>query len=114
MSAVSWNQILTWALAAFFLLGAIINTFATKVVVPEFRRWGYPDRWNFITAGMELVVAILLVAPQTFRFGVALGGAIMIVAIGTVIRAREYRRALPPFIVLVLLIVAGWRMLPLH
>jgi hypothetical protein len=32
----------------------------------------------------------------------------MLVAIATVVRHREYRRAAPPFIVFVLLAILGW------
>lgn len=37
-----------------------------------------------------------------------LGAGVMLAAIATVAWHREYRRAVPPFIVLVLLVVVGW------
>jgi hypothetical protein len=95
------------ALAAFFALGFVINTFAVKLVGPDYRRWGYPDWFHFVTGGLELIVALLLPATATRLFGGALGGAIMLAAIATVVYHREYPRAAPPLIVLVLLAVVG-------
>jgi hypothetical protein len=116
MSDVTWLQplvrvlpaILPWALAAFFTLGFVINTFMVKLVGPEYRRWGYPDWFHFVSGGLELAVALLLPAVATRLFGVVLGCAIMLAAIATVLYHREYRRAAPPLIVLVLLV--GWMM----
>jgi hypothetical protein len=111
MSAISWVQGLSLALAAFFVLGFVINTFAVKLVGPEYRRWGYPDWFHFVTGGVELIVALLLPAIATRLFGVALGSAIMLAAIATVLYHREYKRAGPPLIVLALLGVVGRAML---
>jgi hypothetical protein len=110
MSAISWVQALTLALAAFFVLGFFINTFALKLVGPEYHRWGYPDWFHFVSGGLELVVALLLPATKMRPFGVALGCAIMLAAMATVIYHREYLRAVPPFIVFVLLAIVGWTM----
>jgi hypothetical protein len=111
VSTISWSQILTLALAAFFLLGFVINTFVVKLVGADYKRWGYPDWFHFVSGGLELVVALLLPAMKTRPFGIALGCAIMFAAVATVIYHCEYRRAVPPFIVLVLLLIVGWTML---
>jgi hypothetical protein len=108
MSALPWIQILNWALIAFFMLGFLINTFAVQLVGPEYRRWGYPDWFHFVSGSLELAVALLLLKNVTRPFGVALGSSIMLVAIATVVRHREYRRAAAPFIVFVLLSIVGW------
>ncbi|MFZ1922379.1 MAG: DoxX family protein [Xanthobacteraceae bacterium] len=108
MMSLSWIAILTWSVAGFFVLGAVINTFATKLVGPEYRRWGYPGWFHFVSGASELAVALLLPAMATRLFGVALGAGVMLAAIATVAWHREYRRAVPPFIVLVLLVVVGW------
>jgi len=107
MSALPWIEILSWALAAFFVLGFFINTFAVKKVGPEYRRWGYPDWFHFVSGGLDLIVALLLPAASTRPYGVALGCSIMLAAIATVVFHREYRRALPPSIVFTLLAIVG-------
>jgi hypothetical protein len=56
-------------------------------------------------------VALLLPATVTRPLGIALGGVIMLAAVATVIYHREHPRALPPYIVLVLLAILGWTML---
>ena len=111
MSTISWLQGLAWALSAFFTLGFVINTFAVKKVGPEYERWGYPDWFHFVSGGLELLVALLLPATVTRPFGIVLGGAIMLAAIATVIYHREHPRAVPPFIVFVLLAILGSTML---
>ena len=111
MSTISWLQGLAWALSAFFTLAFVINTFAVKKVGPEYERWGYPDWFHFVSGGLELLVALLLQATVTRPFGIVLGGAIMLAAIATVIYHREHPRAVPPFIVFVLLAILGRTML---
>ena len=108
MSGVFAIQILEWALAAFFGLAFVINTFLVKVVNPDYLRWGYPDWFHFVSGGLDLVAALLLMAPATRVFGVALGCAIMLAAVATVTYHREYKRALPPVVVLGLLAIVGW------
>jgi len=108
MSGLLSMQILSCALSAFFALGFVIDTFAVKMVGPEYQRWGYPDWFHFVTGGLELVVALLLPLAMTRLFGVTLGGAIMIAAIATVIYHHEFHRAVAPFAVLVLLAIVGW------
>lgn len=110
VQGVTWVQGLTWALAAFFTLGFVINTFAVKLIGPEYERWGYPDWFHFVSGGLELVVALLLPAMTTRPFGIALGAAIMAAAMATVIYHREYARAIAPCIVFVLLGLTGWMM----
>jgi hypothetical protein len=111
MTAISWIEAPSFALAAFFVLGFVINTFAVKLVGPDYRRWGYPDWFHFLSGGLDLVVALLLPALVTRPFGVALGCGIMLAAMATVIYHREYPRAIPPFIVFALLTIVGWTML---
>jgi hypothetical protein len=111
MSDLLWSEVLAWALAAFFVIGFVINTFAVKLVGPEYRRWGYPDWFHFVSGGMDIAVAFLLPAAATRPYGVALGSGIMLVAMATVVRHREYHRAVPPLIVFALLALVGWTMM---
>jgi hypothetical protein len=61
-----------------------------------------------VSGSLELAVALLLLKNVMRPLGVALGCSIMLVAIATVVRHREYRRAAAPFIVFVLLAILGW------
>jgi hypothetical protein len=110
MAYFTWNLMLAWALAAFFALGGAINILAPGSTVAEYRRWGYPDWFHFVTGALEFATALLLLSATTRLFGAGLGCAIMLAAAATVIAHAEYRRAAPPVVVLVLAAVVGWTM----
>jgi DoxX-like family len=107
MSHLVWN-VLAWALAAFFTVGAVINVLALGSTAAEYRRWGYPDWFHFVTGALELATAALLALTATRLFGAGLGGAIMVAAAATVIVHREYVHAALPVLVLVLLAIVAW------
>jgi hypothetical protein len=108
MSHLAWNLILVWAVAAFFTLGAVINVLAPGSTADEYRRWGYPDWFHFVTGALELATAVLLAVTATRLLGAGLGGAVMLAAAGTVIIHGEYVRAVPPIAVLILLAIVAW------
>jgi hypothetical protein len=108
MFHLAWNLILAWALAAFFTLGAVINVIAPGSTAAEYRRWGYPDWFHFVTGALELATAVLLAVAATRLLGAGLGGAVMLAATATVIVHGEYVRATPPVAVLILLGIVAW------
>ena len=57
MFHLSWNSILSWAIAAFFVLGGVINVLALGSTTAEYRRWGYPDWFHFATGALEFATA---------------------------------------------------------
>jgi hypothetical protein len=111
MFHLSWNSILSWAIAAFFVLGGVINVLALGSTTAEYRRWGYPDWFHFATGVLEFATAILLALTTTRLLGAGLGAAVMLAAIVTVVFHGEYVRAAPPAIVLVLLAIIAWAVL---
>jgi hypothetical protein len=108
MFHLAWTQILAWALAAFFTLGGVINLLAPESTAAEYKRWGYPDWFHFVTAALELATAVLLAVTATRLWGAGLGAAVMVAATATVIYYAEYVRAVPPIVVLILLAVLAW------
>jgi hypothetical protein len=108
MSHLAWSLILAWALAAFFTLGAVINVVAPGSTAAEYRRWGYPDWFRFVTGALDLMTAVLLMLTATRLLGAELGGAVMLAAAATVTVHREYVRAAPPVAVLILLTIVAW------
>jgi hypothetical protein len=108
MSLPVWSLILGWAVAAFFVLGGVINALALGSTAAEYQRWGYPDWFHFVTAALEFATAILLAFAATRLFGAALGGAVMLAAVATVTVHGEYVRATPPIIVVALLAIVAW------
>ena len=81
--------ILTAALAVIFVVAGIINIIGRGTVKTDFARWGFPDGFNIVCGGLELVGAALLLPPSTKFWGLALLGMIMAGAIFSLLRYRE-------------------------
>jgi uncharacterized protein YybS (DUF2232 family) len=108
MSLFTWNATLAWVLAAFFIVGSVINVLAPGSTAAEYQRWGYPDWFHFVTGALELAAAVLLALTSTRLLGAGLGVVVMLAAIATVVLHGEYFRAAPPFVVLILLALVIW------
>lgn len=104
-------EILTWLIAAFFLVGASINAVAPASIRADYARWGYPAWFHAVTALLEVAVVVLLLVPGGRMAGVVLGLLVMMAATGTTLFHREYKRAIAPAVVLLLLLTLGWSLL---
>ena len=107
-STLSGRSSLQWVLAAFFLLGSAINIIAPGSTAADYQRWGYPAWFHFVTGAMELATCVLLITPPARPFGAALGSAVMLGAITTLLVHGEYAHAGLPAGILALLILVGW------
>jgi DoxX-like family len=85
----------------------VIDVLALGSTAAEYRRWGYPDWFHFVTGALELATAVLLAFPATRLLGAGLGGAVMLAAGATVAVHGEHVRATPPIVVLLLLAVVA-------
>src|ERR1700744_4684492 len=95
MSKISWRQVSVHqvpehrvsalALAAFFVVGSLSNIFAPGSIYEEYLRWGYPHWFHFVTGSLELTAAVLLAQARSRLWGAALGCAVMLAALATVI-----------------------------
>lgn len=103
-----WGAIVTGVLVAFFTFGGIGNIFVSPDIAEDYRRWGYPNGFHYLTGGIELTTAGLLALRRTRLWGVMLGSGVMLAAAGTVTVHGEYSHAVAPLIVLTLLLLAGW------
>lgn len=108
MHRLDWPSVLRWLLAAFFVFGGIGNIFASQTVLADYARWGYPDWFHYVTGILELSVAALLILWPRRLYGSILGGAVMLVAAGTVVLHGEYSHAITPFIVFCFSLLVGW------
>ncbi|GGB21804.1 DoxX family protein [Allosediminivita pacifica] len=100
-----WRHVVPCSLAAFFVLGGTLNFFASEDILSDYQRWGYPGWFHYVTAMLEWVAALLLAIPATRIYGSLLGCALMFAAGGTVLIHGEYDHALPPLVVLMLLVL---------
>jgi hypothetical protein len=100
---ISTINVFAWLLALAFAGAGIGNAAGGAAIQAQFQRWGYPAWWNFVTAGLEIFDAGLIVFPATRWFGLALGAAVMIAAAGTVVWRRAYKH-LPPCLLFIALI----------
>ncbi|AEM40620.1 hypothetical protein KVU_0781 [Ketogulonicigenium vulgare WSH-001] len=96
---------LGWALAAFFVLGGVVNWIGTPSARADYARWGYPRWFHYVTALCELTAAALLVSPFTQIWGAALAALVMAAACTTVIKHKELGHLPAPAIVLVLCLI---------
>jgi uncharacterized membrane protein YphA (DoxX/SURF4 family) len=113
--------ILTAALAVIFVVAGIINIIGRGTVKTDFARWGFPDGFNIVCGGLELVGAALLLPPSTRFWGLALLGMIMTGAIFSLLRYREPISHLAPALGIATLLAldaitlsAGSFLAPLH
>jgi hypothetical protein len=109
MSKISWRRVLPLALAAFFVVGSLSNIVAPGSIYEEYLKWGYPRWFHFVTGSLELTAAILLFRARSRLLGSALGCAVMVAALATVIIHGEYGHAVPPLVVATWSLVVGWR-----
>ena len=108
MSKISWSQVLSLALAAFFVVGSLSNILAPESIYQEYLKWGYPHWFHFVTGSLELTAAILLFRAPSRLLGSALGCTVMFAALATVIIHSEYGHAVPPLVVAIWSLVVGW------
>ena len=108
MRSLAWELAVIILLAAFFVLGGVVNLAGPRKVVEDFVRWGYPAWFHLVTGILELAVAALLVFPATRGIGASLGFGVMLVAAATLIFHREYVHAIPALVVLGLIALVAW------
>ncbi len=99
---------MAWALGAFFIVGGIVNAIPRQAIRQQYALWGYPTWFHYPTAILELISAGLLFFSQSRFAGAVLGALVMLAAVVTLIRNREYKHVVIPAAVLILTAVAAW------
>lgn len=111
MKSLPWRALITWLLAAFFLLGGTLNVFASPEILADYARWGYPAGFHLVAGLLEWLAALLILLRRTRFLGGLLGAAIMGAAALTVLLHGEFGHAVPPLIVMSLSLLTAmiWR-----
>ena len=96
-----------WLLVAAFFGAGIFNAIGTSRTKSDFARWGYPRWWGLPTGGLEIVSAVLIAFPASRVVGLVLGGAIILAAVATVLRHRDFSHLAPLGVFVALIALAG-------
>ena len=82
------------------MIGAgAVNLVGPESVRDSFARWGYPAGFHRVTGGLEVTAGALLLIPATSRAGAIGSVAILLAAVMTLIRHRDWKH-LPVAVVL--------------
>jgi hypothetical protein len=93
--------ILLWVLIVALGVIGIIHLSGIKAIRDSYAGWGYPARFYFVTGLLEVVAAISMAMPGSRAWGVALGAAICIAAVATLLRHKQWSHLAGPLILLI-------------
>jgi hypothetical protein len=107
ITRITWSRTLLLAMALIFLAGALGNIIGIGSIPDDYRRWGYPAGFRYVTGALELMAAFLMTrrygGPRTL--GLLLGCGIMAAALATLLIHGEVTHALAPALILVVLVI---------
>ena len=95
------HAISIWLLVAGFFGAGLINVIGTSATQSDFARWGYPNWWGRLTGG-------LIALPASRFVGLALGTAIIVAAVLTVLRHRDFSHLAPLGVFVAVIALAGF------
>jgi hypothetical protein len=101
MLAISLAALLPRALAAVFVLAAVVSLGRYRRLTELLSRWDYPRGFQFVLGVFSLLAALFLVLPETRVWGVSLAGLILF---GSTISLLGHDRYLPAALCILLMI----------
>lgn len=100
--------LLAKAIIAFVMIsGFVMNCFSAKAE-GEFVRLGYPGWFRHVTGWLEAVVGVAIFFPVAERPALLLGAVIMLAAVASLARFREWMHALPAFVTMCLCLMLAF------
>jgi len=94
-------HLLAFVLALLFFVTGGTKLIASPSHVANFAKWGYPLWFMYVTGGLEVAAALLLILPITRYYGATLIVFTMIGAIFTHMRAGEWFFVGTPILLLI-------------
>jgi membrane protein HdeD len=94
------------ALGVVMIGAGAANFIGPKSIRESFARWGYPPGFHRVTGGLEVAAGLLLLIPATSRAGAIGSVVILLAAMMTLIRYRDWTH-LPGAVVLTAVAVAA-------
>jgi len=79
------------ALGVVMIGAGLVNFVGPGSVRDSFARWGYPAGFHRVTGGLEVTAGALLLIPATSRAGAIGSVAILLAAVMTLIRHRDWK-----------------------
>jgi putative oxidoreductase len=92
--------IVTFAMAAMFLMSGGMKFMAPPEMVENFVRWGYAEWFIYVIGTVEVGAALLLALPATRVVGALVLAVTMIGAAATHLLAGEYLHTFPALVLL--------------
>ena len=87
------------ALGVVMIGAGVVNFVGPRSVRDSFARWGYPAGFHRVTGGLEVTTGLLLLIPSTSHAGAIGSVIILLAAVMTLIRHRDWAH-LPGAVVL--------------
>ncbi len=106
MLGMSISDFVSWSLAVILALTGLIQFAGLQFIRRAYENWDFPRGFHRIAGGLEILAATFLVMSPTRIWGVALAGAILFVAVVTLLSHRKYLAALPGMLMLAALVPA--------
>ena len=78
------------ALGVVMIGAGAVNFVGPKSIRDSFVRWGYPSGFHRVTGGLEAIAGPLLLVPATWWAGAIGSVVILVAAVITLIRCREW------------------------
>jgi len=89
------SNIAALSLATLFALAALLHLAAPRALRDGYRRWQFAPGFYYVAGIAQSFAAIFLAVPQTRIWGGILAGAILFVAVTSLLNHRKYLYALP-------------------
>ena len=98
--------LIPYAIALIEFGGGVAHAIGLQAVRDSYERWGFPKGFHLVTAVLELAAAGLILYPPLRLVGMGLAFLILVAALATLLRAREYGHSPAPVIFMAL--IALW------